>query len=75
MEHEMSSAAKEKVLGKYKLLSPDFRFFLPMISQKFGGSGSRYILSFPNLSNEKVHNKEHLFLNVSPNAMSREVVN
>ena len=25
MEHEMSTAAKEKVLGKYKLLSPDFK--------------------------------------------------
>ena len=50
MEHEMSTPVGEKVLGKYKLLSPDFRFFLPMISQQFGGSGSRYTLSFPNLS-------------------------
>ena len=46
----MSTPVGEKVLGKYKLLSPDFRFFLPMISQQFGESGSRYTLSFPNLS-------------------------
>ena len=45
--------SRRKFFEKYKLLSPDFRFFLLMISQKFGGSGSRYILSFPNLSTEK----------------------
>ena len=47
MEHEMSTAVAEKVFGKYKLLSPDFRFFLPMISGKFDGSGSRYTSGFP----------------------------
>ena len=67
-KHEMSPTAVEKVLvlENTKLLSPadSSSFFLPVISQKFGGSGLRYFLNFHNLSTEKNVPCLHIFFGV-----------
>ena len=64
----MSPTAVEKVLvlENTKLLSPadSSSFFLPVISQKFGGSGLRYFLNFHNLSTEKNVPCLHIFFGV-----------
>ena len=63
----MSPTGVEKVLvlENTKLLSPDdSSFFLPVISQKFGGSGLRYFLNFHNLSTEKNVPCLHIFFGV-----------
>ena len=67
-KHEMSPTAVEKVLvlENTKVLSPadSSSFFLPVISQKFGGSGLRYFLNFHNLSTEKNGPCLHIFFGV-----------